>query len=392
MKHLTFNFYGMKVEIGSASDELLARVGRDFSYFAESDSDRAPAKWPVRERLTIEASQEMPQICLVPPLEAIQHSQNSITYEIDGVRYNDYHGEALSIFDYKQSFGRVSCGDLDRLHELTFLLTLSRVEKALDLRGLHKIHAFGVTYRGTHLIGQMPSKGGKTTTLMNLLRDPEVQLLSDDTPLVTRTGKVLPFPIRIGIDQLPADFPVQSECVYGMKRKQYGYKTLLDVQGLSNEISEGGGDSIHLFFGVRSTRPETQILACSKFRMLGPVFASMVVGLGLPMVIEYFLETGIADFFRKSKIVLSRSLAMTGLILRARTYKVVLGKDPQKSSHILKRFLFESSSAKKLGLLHPGGFGFSLRDDDAGSDGRPASSGVGAPAVTHPTDCRLLKQ
>jgi hypothetical protein len=336
-----FNFYGVFVRVHSESEGLLSRISKDFSYFG--DPERLH-NWNIFHKLEMVVHERKAPKGTIPGLEALKQSQNSMTFEKNRIRYNDYYGEAVSILNYQSSEAVLYSEDINRLHEVTFLLILSRVEKALDLHGLHKIHAFGVTYNGTNLIGQMPSKGGKTTLLTNLIKNPDVKILSDDTPLITRDGRVLPFPLRIGVDKLDPELQVRSECLYEISRKQYGKKTLIDIKGLRNGISSGSIYPTVLFYGVRRSDTHCEITPCSKLEMVGPLVKNMVVGIGLPMVLEYFLETGIADLIRKTRIILSRSIAMLGLLARSKTYKVSLGTDIAANTRMLQAFMSQGAA------------------------------------------------
>ena len=64
----------------------------------------------------------------------------------------------------------------------------------MDLIGLHKLHAFGIICNKKAILGMMPSKGGKTTHLLEFLKDPHCKLISDDTPVITRLEKSIPSP------------------------------------------------------------------------------------------------------------------------------------------------------------------------------------------------------
>ena len=260
-------------------------------------------------------------------------SREALIYRVGHESFNDYYGKALSIYRYQSEEGWVYSEDLHRLHELTYLMILSRVGKRLDMQGLHKLHAFGVIKNGTALLGVMPMKGGKSTHFLQFLRDPNVAILSDDTPVISRWGAVMPFPLRVGVE---GDVPRESngDAVYQLHREHYGVKTLISMRGWPNPIG-GSYQRIVLFRGVRTNRPDCQIRRTSKLVLLGELIKFQVIGWGLPMILEYFWESGFRDFCRKSFIALSRFQAALLLLLHSKTYTVFLGNNPEKNVQVI---------------------------------------------------------
>ena len=278
----------------------------------------------------------------IPQVAACMQSLNSLTYEQGERRFNDYYGKALTIYDYQQERGEIYSESLEKLHELSYLVVLSRVGKKMDQEGLHKLHAFGVIKHHKALLGIMPMKGGKSTHFLELLRDPEVQILSDDTPLISRWGRVLPFPLRVGLEQQGHRGQVveqNSASLYHLHRERYGKKHLLSLRSLPHAV---GGEyrEIILFQGVRFNGNECWVTKMSWGAMAWELFRSLVVGQGLPMVWEYFWQFGPRDFVRKAGIILSRLLAACCLLWRARCYRVFLGRDIAKNTQVIsEKFL-----------------------------------------------------
>ena len=188
MKSLFFHFYGISAQIFSEESTLLKRLKMDFSYF------HSPPPLTKKSDCTIHAIKTPPPWPSIPPLPTTSQSLSSLTYDSKKKRFNDYYGKALTVYNYESETGTIYTDSLDRLHELTYLMLLSRVGKKLDLKGFHKIHAFGVVKNQCAILGIMPMKGGKSTHFLEFLKDKQTQPLSDDTPLITRWGKIKPFP------------------------------------------------------------------------------------------------------------------------------------------------------------------------------------------------------
>ena len=261
-----------------------------------------------------------------------------MTYRAGDESFNDYYGKALTIYHYRREQGWIYSEDLHRLHELTYLMILSRVGKRLDLQGLHKLHAFGIIKNGIALLGVMPMKGGKSTHFLQFLCDPKVSILSDDSPLISRWGKVLPFPLRVGIEGNFSSQGRNDSTVYQLQREHFGLKTLISMRGLENPVG-GQYQRIVLFRGIRHNGQDCEIRKTSKWALLGELIKFQVIGWGLPIILEYFWESGFRDFCRKSFIALSRLQAAFLLLLRSKTYTVLLGRDPQKNVQVMTEHL-----------------------------------------------------
>tara|TARA_R110000868_G_scaffold287003_4_gene547471 strand:- start:17137 stop:18141 length:1005 start_codon:yes stop_codon:yes gene_type:complete len=326
--HLHFDFFGQTLRLNSQNDELLARLSKDFSYFLSEDFTKAD--------FNIDVFFEAPPAGVIPSRVASRQSLQSLSFDIPPVRVNDYYGKLVSVYDYKNEKAKLWSTDIEKLHEVTYLLILSRVGKALDLQGLHKVHAMAFTKNDKCLVGMMPMKGGKSTLLANILRDQSVSIISDDCPLITRAGRVKPFPLRLGVDELSKEVGLKDQQIhsYTLRRDFYGEKKLISLEGLPHEIGIVGTKQI-LFVGRRGHNIKPEFKRISKFSMLKPVFVNMIVGVGLPMVMEYFWESGVRDFFKKSYIAISRTIAALALIMRSDCYEFLMSNKPEENAEFL---------------------------------------------------------
>ena len=186
MKVVELNIYGFKIHVRSTHERLINLISRDFEYFLSENQD-------CDLELEVILTKKLPKI---PPLPAKKQSLNSITYQKDPIRYNDYYGEALSVFDYQNEKAKLFSKELNLAHELTFLLIQSRAGKWLDSQGLHRVHACGLSTEKGNFIIMLPMKGGKSTLFFSLLRDKRIKIISDDSPILSSKGEVLPFPLR----------------------------------------------------------------------------------------------------------------------------------------------------------------------------------------------------
>jgi hypothetical protein len=318
-----FCFYDVGLSITSSSPDLLDNLTRDFQFFA------APA--PAR-RISIEANLAPPPWERIPVEFATRITPKAAIYDRGSVRFNDYQGEALAIYDFSREEGEVWSENPDLLYEITYLLCLSRIGEIHDLRRIHRIHALGIAVGNKGALVLLPESGGKSTLCMELLRHREVQLLSDDTPLVSH-GKLYPFPTRIGIRGAKTS-GIDPKYLRTMRRRNREPKTLLDVAYFQDRIALVASPEV-LIVGARRNGNDSWIEPISAAKALPALTANLVFGLGLPQVVEFFLRGGSSDLLHKSSIVSFRLAAVAGLLWRAKCYRLALGRDTSMAAEAI---------------------------------------------------------
>ena len=252
-----------------------------------------------------------------------------------------YPEGALCRYDYRERRGLLTSPHPDLLKELSYLLILSRAGEELDLRGLHRLHAGALGHRGGALLFCGAQGAGKTTLLLELLKDKDFSLLSDDTPLIAADGTVHPFPARIG---LAGDSPhLESfKDLRLLRRRHYQPKRLLDLprQGLALAGPLPPRLIVKLARGKAPAfrRPAPGAAAAELGR-------SLAAGRGVPQLAEYFLRLSAPDVFRKAGILASRLKAAAALLRRAEHVVFETGPVPADNAAALKVFLRSGSGA-----------------------------------------------
>ena len=338
-KSLLLDIYGTYIEVLTNSDELLDRLRKDFSFFLkESLSEKVHFRF--------EARLEEKQTLTIPRhFNLVRESKNSKTYDYQKERYNDYFGKLISFYNYQSEVGILSSGQLEKLHEVTYLLILSRVGKKMDLDGLHKVHAFGVIYKGVCCLGMMDMGTGKSTLMLQLLKNQDVEILSDDTPLIGKNG-VRAFPLRVGLSEksLDFDFIDREKNLYSLHREEYGIKQLASLDAFENKI----GHEYHKLLvleGFRDGKLEKpRLVKSSRLALWIALQRHMVIGIGLPIIFEYFWEYGFNDFIRKTKIFFLRQVAAIRLARQSKHYKFYMSNNPQENADCLMRELESASN------------------------------------------------
>ncbi|MEI7530149.1 MAG: hypothetical protein WCK76_14525, partial [Elusimicrobiota bacterium] len=213
-----FDLCGCVAEFRCADPGLAGWLAADFSAF--------PAAPGAAPELSVTAVLEAPRRDLPPALFSC--GKWSLRAAPPGCRAVWYPEGALAEYDYAARRGRLTSADRGLLRELAYLLILSRAGEALDRRGLHRLHAGALGFGGAAVLLCGAQGAGKTTLLLQLLKDREFSLLSDDTPLIARDGTVHGFPARIGLGEDSPHLPGLPG-LRRLARRHYPPKRLLNI-------------------------------------------------------------------------------------------------------------------------------------------------------------------
>lgn len=324
-----FDVYGLGVAATSADDGVLEDLERDFSFFASDAPEPAVTLEILREA---GPRQELPRL-----RASLQTPRNSV-YRSGATAYIDYFGRALTISEDGGRRFRIFCEDRDMAHEVAYLTMLSCIGQHLDRRGLHRVHALGVESGGEASLVLLPMAGGKTTMALRLLRESGIRLLSEDSPLITRRGEVLPFPLRIGVRPggEPSGVP-RSRCRQ-VQRMDFGPKTLIDIRCFEDRLGgpcPGGA----VLLGERWLAGPSRIEPAATLSCLMPLVRNCVVGLGLYQGMEFVLESSGWELLGKLGLALSRMRSCVAVVRRSRVYRFRMGPDVEDSAAVLAAFM-----------------------------------------------------
>lgn len=323
-KHF-FNFYGYIVEIETDWAEISSRLCKDFSYFKISTEDSV--------QLSIQIKQA--PLSLKEPGARYCYVNEKVSFYNKGKsRYCNYHEKVETLGDFNINKFIVQGEDLHGVHEVSYLLTLSRVGKALDINGFHRLHSVGFIFEETLFLGLFSSGVGKTTMLSHIMQKVGFSMISDDSPLIRNDGGVSPFPIRLGFNKdgyIPNFF--KDKKGYELERFRYGTKKLYSLEELNYSIG-GTYKKIVLLSGHQGSGAEVKSSLGLSHAI--HIFREGVVGVGLPILFEYFWESGFEDFITKLKIATMRTLAFTKLWIKAKKYKITLSSDHDKNYELIK--------------------------------------------------------
>lgn len=328
----SFDIYGLALRVESHDAEVLDEVRRDFAGFVVPDA-------PPDLRVTMHLAP--PPYDLLPPLRAAFLTPRNVCYRDGATSYVDYFGRGLVILDRHRNTCTAYSAAPGLLREMVYLFVLSTAGQHLDGRGLHRLHALGVARDGEGVLLLLPSGGGKTTMAMRLLQEPGFTLLSEDTPLIDRSGRVRAFPLCLGVrpGSPPPDVPARF--LRTVERMEFDPKILVDLEPFGDRIAPPG-ETVEpglLLIGERNLGTVSEIVPLDRARALKALTKYMVVGLGVYQGLEFLLERGTSELFGKGQLVGSRLYNAVRLLRRVPAYRFVLGRDRDANVETLLDFL-----------------------------------------------------
>lgn len=322
----TFDFHGVVVALEAADADVRERLRRDFEFF-ESEPASARLRFEVSLGAPPSPARGWPSLRR-PGFEA---------FDLGPLRRIDYRGEAGASWDYERREGVIVGATRELAHELAHLAILSRVGEELDRRGLHRVHALGVSSGARAALLLLESGGGKSVLAMQILRASSLGLLSDDTPLVDAAGRVLPFPLCVGLLSAEHARGVPREFLREFPRRGRPTKTTVAPGFFSGRVCAEAAASA-LLLGRRGAGPPRMVRA-SRARALGALVDGMVVGRGVAQMAEYVLRLERGHLRLWGGIALSRLRAAARLAWSVPAYDFILSGDARADARELELFL-----------------------------------------------------
>lgn len=330
---IKFSFYGLGIELKCQDIQTLQNIQRDYSFFLNDG---------VAPKVFFEVFNEAPDYSKFSSIKAHLYTPRNICYRQKDLSFIDYFGKGLTVIDHRNEIYRVFCSDPHLRHEIVFLSILSLVGQNFDLRNIHRVHGLGLEVNNKAILILLPSGGGKTTLLLEVLKNEFVKLISEDSPLVSTSGKALPFPIRIGVSHQDKPQDIPDEHLHLIKRMEFGPKYVIDIDIFKDKISREALPVQYILCGVRCLGDESYIKPLSKYSTLKELVKNSVVGLGLYQGIEFLLERGIFELFKKTGVLLSRFKNACKIASRSKTYSFVIGSDRKKNVETFLNFCQEN--------------------------------------------------
>jgi hypothetical protein len=328
----SLNFYGISVKIESTSQDISNYLNFDFSQFISPEQNSFTIK------LVINVG-DIPEGTIPEGLMATMHSPKFVVFDSNEKRYVDYHGKTIVVYDYKNEWGEIFCKEAKTSYEIIYLLILSRIGELLDKKGLHRVHSLGFTFENNGILCLIPENGGKSTLALELMHDPNIKIMSEDTPLLNHRGQMWPFNLRFGFRN-----PALAKNVHEKYKREFltegrPAKTLVHAEAYKNSLAQEYSKVNYLFIGQRIQSQNSSLAKIGKLNTLVYLSRDCIFGLGLPQVVEFFLRNKPSEHIKKIKIVLYRLWACLCLLQSAKAYKLYMGRDTKLTKEMLLKFI-----------------------------------------------------
>lgn len=325
---IEIDVYGCTFRVSGGNVAPMDNLAEDFAFFLTKN-----VKNPVR----IELVEKEPPYDEVPEGVATIYTPRNVSLTKDGITYIDYGGRALGIWKREEGLFELYSKEPDLQYEATYLFLLSKIGEQLDGRRLHRLHAMAMSSNGQAVLLILPMGGGKSTLAQGLLRYPEFQFLSDDSPFISRDGRVHAFPLRLGL--LPgneADIP--ADRIRTINRMEFGPKLLVNHAHFAHKISPSASPGI-VFLGRRSLSSDCRIRPATVQEKYHSMLVNCVVGLGLFQGMEFLLNRSPLELRKKVGVSWSRLRNARKLFAESRVYKLILGRNQQLNAETVREFI-----------------------------------------------------
>jgi hypothetical protein len=330
MSELELDVHGLWVRAAGDWPEVLGSLALDFAWFERPLGAGTATTLRIERRAPDWDAHAAARPAFVTPRNLVL---------ADGERtLVDYFGRALSVYDRGAGHVTIQGEDAALVHEAAYHFVVSRIGEHLDRIGLVRLHALGLAGASGGVAIMLPSGGGKSTLGLRALRDPAVRLLSDDSPLLDRHGRLHPFPLRIGVNATDAA-SLPGGHVRRIDRMEHHAKLALELAAFRDRIEARSQPLRHLVLGERTLGRDARLEPLGRAAALGPLLRESVVGVGLYQGMEFVLQRGLLDVFSQARPGLVRARGCAAGLARARVWRLTMGRDHEANWAALEPLL-----------------------------------------------------
>jgi hypothetical protein len=332
LRVFTIDVHGLRVQVSGDWPEPIDNLRRDFVWF-ERDQDGT-----VPPHLNIKIERRPPDLDRFGPLVASFVTPRNVVYQGAGFTVVDYFGKAVSVLDRNRGHLTVQGEDEHLVHEAAYLYLLSRFGEHLESKGLTRLHALALAGPSGAVAVLLPSGGGKSTLALRALQADGVRILSEDSPLLDRRGRLHPFPLRIGINATDAD-QLPAGSVRRLERMEFHPKLALDLDAFVDRIEPSAQRLRHIVIGRRTLGREARLERLPRAAATGTLMREAVVGVGIYQGMEFILQRGLRDVVGKLDVALLRATCCAAGLAHAQVWRATLGRDRERNWAALEPLL-----------------------------------------------------
>lgn len=318
--------YGLTVAVGGDWPEVVEAARLDYAWFARPE--------PVlRPDVEVLIAQRAPDYDAFGDLVASFVTPRGTVFAANGTTVVDHVGRAISVIDRGGDRLHVHGDDEQVVHDAVYYFVLGRVGRHLDRIGLPRLHGLGLAGSGGAVAVLLPPTGGKTTLAVRALQDEGVRLLSEDSPLLDRQGRLHPFPLRIAISA--SDVPPADAAPRRLERFWLQPKVAMEVETFADRIAFEPVPLRHVVVGRRSLAADPQLLPLGRAAAAGPLLREGVLGVGLYQGLGYAHQRGLRAVVDQLTTAGGRARSVAAALSRARVWQLVLGRNTDRNWELL---------------------------------------------------------
>ena len=320
-----YSVYGYDFILDGNCGEAQKGLAEDFTFFSGESAATSP--------VTLVLNQDRPDYAGLPECDASVYTPRNVVYRDGARRILDFGGRGLGIHEPDQRRFTMTSESSDLVYEAGYLFLLSQIGQRADERGMSRVHAVAMSYRGRAILVMLPMGGGKSTLAAALLRHKGLRILSDDSPFIDRMGRLHAFPLRLGLlngqeKQLP---PEQLRLI---ERMEFGPKYLVNYSYFADRVTATAEPGM-LLVGRRSLGERGRLEKSSYKTAMAAMVPHSIVGLGLFQGLEYILERSTGELVGKAGVALSRARNAHSLIRRSHNFVLHMGRDTEQNAQLV---------------------------------------------------------
>lgn len=327
---VSIDLYGLSIQCQAGNADLAQELVRPFKFFQKERCDHP---------IVIQVEQTPPPYDSFPPIKASYSTPRNIVFRDKNCKIIDYFGKGVVIGSNEKTAYKIYGQEADFLKEAFYLLVLSLFGEHCDRCGMLRVHALVLSYGDLAILAPIPPGGGKSTIALAMLQEPGFKLVSDDEAIIDRSGRVLPFPLRIGTLDRKVIQSIPDQYVYGIDRMEFGLKYFVDLEYWAERIETRQLKNAVLIISERILGGDPVIHGASKGKAVKALIRDAVIGVGLYQGLEFILNHSSWDIILKIQVATKRLIRALKVASSVRVYRFTMSRNIELNAAVLAKFV-----------------------------------------------------
>ncbi|HKQ32931.1 MAG TPA: hypothetical protein VJV40_06980, partial [Thermodesulfobacteriota bacterium] len=178
-----------------------------------------------------------------------------------------------------------------------------------------------------------------STMALMMLESDVFKIISDDEALVNDSGRLLPFPIRIGTLDRGIISSVPDEYVYEIDRMEFGQKFFVDLDYWQKRLETRELDKKIYFVAQRLINGDPHIEKISGYGIFKSLIGGAIIGFGLYQGMEFVFNNPIRDTLSLLSVFFRRTVSAIRFARETTGYRILLSRDTEKNFRKFEEFI-----------------------------------------------------